>query len=274
MFSFGPIKTATALGGGLLRVRDRDLLARMREAQAAWPTQSGRSFVARLAKYALLKFLSGRLAFRLLMSALRLLGRDVDRTLNGAVRNFPGEELIAQLRQQMPTAMLRLLARRLRTFHSTARLERRARHGRRLAARLAASFECPGAAAAQHSFWVFPLCVADPVPVLAALRAAGFDASAGSQLRPVAGPDGTFKTTPNAVRITATALFLPLYPELPDSEVGRLAEQLEITRARERPSHTDGEGDASATGFDQPPGQEASVKQRSPTRTTSSPTAL
>ena len=30
MFSFGPIKTATALGGGLIRVRDPALLARMR----------------------------------------------------------------------------------------------------------------------------------------------------------------------------------------------------------------------------------------------------
>ena len=30
MFSFGPIKSATALGGGLLRVRDRKLLQRMR----------------------------------------------------------------------------------------------------------------------------------------------------------------------------------------------------------------------------------------------------
>ena len=34
MFSFGPIKTATALQGGVLRVRDRRLLARMRAEHA------------------------------------------------------------------------------------------------------------------------------------------------------------------------------------------------------------------------------------------------
>src|SRR5262245_21305060 len=37
MFSFGPIKTATALGGALLCVRDREVLTRMRKRQASYP---------------------------------------------------------------------------------------------------------------------------------------------------------------------------------------------------------------------------------------------
>ena len=116
MFSFGPIKTATALGGGLLRVRDRELLTRMRSAQETWPLSNNRSFVSRVARYAVLKFLSGRIAFRVFLAILKLLGRDPDRVLNSAVRNFPGDELIAQLRHRSPTAMLRLLARRLGRF--------------------------------------------------------------------------------------------------------------------------------------------------------------
>ena len=40
MFSFGSIKTATALGGGLLCVRDADVLSRMRELQSTYPIQS------------------------------------------------------------------------------------------------------------------------------------------------------------------------------------------------------------------------------------------
>ena len=42
MFSFGPIKTSTALGGALIRVKDRDLRARMRAIQAAYPVQANR----------------------------------------------------------------------------------------------------------------------------------------------------------------------------------------------------------------------------------------
>jgi dTDP-4-amino-4,6-dideoxygalactose transaminase len=167
MFSFGPIKTATALGGGLLRVRDRELLTRMRSAQETWPTQetwplsNSRSFVSRVARYAVLKFLSGRIAFGVFLAILKQLGRDPDRVLNSAVRNFPGDELIAQLRHRPPTMMLRLLARRLRTFRPD-RLDRQARLGRRLADRLALVVECPGVAAAEHSFWSFRSVSATP----------------------------------------------------------------------------------------------------------------
>ena len=225
MFSFGPIKTATALGGGLLRVRDRELLVRMRSAQESWPLSTGRSFVPRVARYALLKFLSGRIAFRVFLTILKLRGSDPDRVLNSAVRNFPGDELIAQLRHRPPAAMLRLLARRLKTFRKD-RLDRRAQLGRRLANRLASVVECPGTGAAEHSFWVFPVSVRDSAPVLTALRAAGFDASTSSQLRAVPAADGSLQSTPTAARITTESVFLPLYPELTESAVDRLADTL------------------------------------------------
>ena len=153
--------------------------------------------------------------------------------LNGAVRNFPGNKLIAQLRHRPPAAMLRLLARRLRTFRTDC-LERRARLGRRLADRLASVVECPGAAAVEHLFWVFPVCVRDSAPLLESLRAAGFDASAGSQLRAIPTTDGSLQSTPNAARITAEAIFLPLYPELTESAVDRLADIL-ASRLRRSP---------------------------------------
>jgi dTDP-4-amino-4,6-dideoxygalactose transaminase len=177
----------------------------------------------------MLKFLSGRIAFGVLLAILKLLGRDPDRVLSSAVRNFPGDELIAQLRHRPPVGMLRLLARRLRTFR-TDRLDRRARLGRRLANRLASVAECPGVASAEHSFWVFPVCVRDSAPVLTALREAGFDASAGSQLRAVPAADGSLQSTPNAARITTESVFLPLYPELTDSAVDRLADILSSLR--------------------------------------------
>lgn len=239
MFSFGPIKTATALGGGLLRVRDRDLLARMRSAQEAWPIQEtwsgSRAFASRIARYAVLKFVSGRIVFGVLLAILRMLGRDPDRVLAGAVRNFPGDQLIVQLRHRAPAAMLRLLARRLRTFRAD-RFERQAQLGRRLAERLASvaecHLECPGVAAAAHSFWVFPVCIRDSAPILAAVRAAGFDAAAGSQLRTVPAADGSLQSTPNAARIVTESVFLPLYPELTEGAVDRLADVLTSPRRK------------------------------------------
>jgi perosamine synthetase len=208
------------------------LLTRMRSAQEGWPLSSSRALVSRVARYAVLKFLSGRIPCRVLLATLKLLGRDPDRVLNGAVRNFPGDGLIAQLRHRPAAAMLRLLARRLRTLR-TDRLDRQARLGRRLANRLASVGECPGVAATEHSFWVFPVCVRDSAPILTALRAAGFDASAGSQLRAVSTADGSLQSTPNAARITTEAVFLPLYPELTEPAVDRLADIL--TSLRQNP---------------------------------------
>ena len=45
MFSFGPIKTATALGGGLLRVKNEDLRQRIRTRQFEYPVQSSWFFL-------------------------------------------------------------------------------------------------------------------------------------------------------------------------------------------------------------------------------------
>ena len=39
MYSFGTLKTSTALGGAVLRVRDREVLERMRGIQASYPPQ-------------------------------------------------------------------------------------------------------------------------------------------------------------------------------------------------------------------------------------------
>ncbi len=201
----------------------------MRSAQETWPLSSSRSFVSRIARYAVLKFLSGRIACGVFMAILKRTGRDPDRLLSSAVRNFPGDALIAQLRHRAPTAMLRLLARRLRTFRAD-RFDRQARLGRRLADRLARVVECPGVAAAEHSFWVFPVCAEDSGPILTAVREAGFDASGGSQLRTVPTADGSVQSTPNAARITTEAIFLPLYPELTEPAVDRLADVLTSLR--------------------------------------------
>ena len=51
LFSFGPIKTATALGGAVVRVRDAELRSRMRDLQNAYPMQSRSAYLKRLVKY-------------------------------------------------------------------------------------------------------------------------------------------------------------------------------------------------------------------------------
>jgi perosamine synthetase len=90
LFSFGPIKTATAVGGAVLRVRDAEILEKMRCRQEACPVQAGARFMARLAKYSLLKAISSRPIFAAFVRFASATGFDCDRLINGSVRGFSG----------------------------------------------------------------------------------------------------------------------------------------------------------------------------------------
>ncbi len=239
MFSFGPIKTATALAGGLLVVRDPALLARMRTTHATWPEQPQGEFLRRVRTYAMLKLISGRLAFGCLVTACRLLRRDYDVMLNGSVRNFPVEGFFASLRRQPCSGLLRLLARRISTF-DTQRQDQRAALGRlveaaiqdgtrriRSSATVATATEIliPSAAANRHTWWVFPICVPNAAPVIQALRAAGYDATCGSQLQPVPAPaDRGELTATQAADVVRQMMFLPFYPEMNDAAAARMGQ--------------------------------------------------
>lgn len=225
MFSFGPIKTATALAGGIFRIRDESLLARIRTLQAEYPVQSRWFFFKRALFYTVLKILGGKLAFALFVRACRLLGKDFDEVLNGSIRNFPEDEFFASLRQQPSLPLLKLMTRRVRNYRNED-LDRRAARGALLASRLPPE-NCPGAAASPHSYWVFPLRVDDPVRIVAALREAGFDSTADSSMQPVEATDARSQADPETARgLLKSAIFLPLYGEMPESEIHRMADVL------------------------------------------------
>jgi perosamine synthetase len=239
MFSFGPIKTATALAGGLLTVRDPVLLRRMRLRHSEWPVQTQSEFLRRVRTYAMLKLISGRLAFGCLVSACRLLRRDYDSLLNGAVRNFPAEGFFLSLRRQPCAGLLKLLARRIRTF-DVLRQDRRAALGKRIVIAIrdgttgitpvpdgAQTSEAliPSSGEDRHTWWVFPVCLKNAEPLMTSLRESGFDATCGSQLRPIPAPaDRPDLNSPNAVAVIRQMMFLPLYPEMPEAAAVKMGQ--------------------------------------------------
>ena len=223
MFSFGPIKSATALGGALLHVRDPHVLARMREFQSTYPLQSRRSFAIRVAKYAGIKLLSTRLGLRALFALAQLLGRDPDNWLNAAARGFPASELLHALRRQPAYPLLRLLSRRLNRDDEQRR-KARSHAGQLLAKQLASNCECPTTNIPEHTFWVFPILVDDPTTVRAHLRAAGFDSSHAHSLRVISPPAGDDRTAPVAEDFVRRLIFLPLDERMPVREQQQMAD--------------------------------------------------
>ena len=130
MFSFGPIKHATALGGALLRVRDPDVRSAMRDRLERQPRQSSWAFAMRLIKYAILRLLSLRGPYTVIWYAARTVGVDPDRLANRLTRGFAGRGSLERIRRGPSVGLVRLLRRRL--VQETTYLKTRELRGRSL----------------------------------------------------------------------------------------------------------------------------------------------
>lgn len=216
MFSFGPIKTASALGGAVARVKSPELRERMAKLLVGDPVQSNFSFMLRVARFAALHLLSGKRGAAITRYCVERLGGDFDSLVNSVVRGFASSQLLAQLRRQPSAPLLRLLRRRWRSY-DFGRIINRTILGRHLDRRIGLEH---GAA---HSYWVFPIFVRDPTAVRDRLRKAGFDATCQARMAVVPAIDDVRAPT-SADTLWKNVVFLPWYPDMPQQAVDAMAD--------------------------------------------------
>jgi perosamine synthetase len=224
LFSFGPIKTQTALGGALVRVRDSETRERMAEILESLPTVSRFSFAWRALKYSLFKLLITRWAYSVVRWWCSWRRRDLDQLVRQSVRNFPADELLQSIRRRPSPGLVRLLSRRIRRFRSDSLRERMV-CARQLQSRLQTHVTILGGGSASNVWWVFPVLGSDPDSLVSALRSAGFDASRAHSLtivRPSA--DDEKLATDSGDDWLSRTIFLPCYREMPPTEIERLAD--------------------------------------------------
>lgn len=219
LFSFGPIKTSTALGGAVVRVRDAGLRSQMRELQRAYPVQSRGAYFKRLVKYSAFRFLSQPFNYGLLVRALGVLRIDYDRALGNAAHSFTASNFFAQIRRQPSTPLLRMMGRRITGFErrGAARLRRRVLCGSQLSQSLEPGMVV-GDENTSHTYWVVPVRVANRDAVLKALRAAGFDATSRSSMIVVPASDGSLPDELPLSRWLAETIFVPGGEDMPDEK--------------------------------------------------------
>jgi dTDP-4-amino-4,6-dideoxygalactose transaminase len=222
MYSFGPIKTATCLGGALLRVRDPDTMNRIRSLHSQYSQQSRRAFIQRIAKYALLKLASMRFFYGKIHKVIALLGYDPDQVINSLAKNFGKGEFLVRIRQQPCDVLIALLERRTKTFRCS-RIQHRADLGCELAKQLKDFVRLPGLESSYHSYWVFPILVDANTALIPFLRKRGFDATFKHNLTVLDAPqDGSARDAPQMEHLLSQVAFLPIYPELKTKAIEEL----------------------------------------------------
>jgi perosamine synthetase len=216
LFSFGPIKPATTLGGAIVRLRDPTLHARMQAHMQSWPVQDPKSVPRRARKLATLKALSGPSLYAAAIAAMKFRKLDVDTVIGAAARGFKPGDLITQLSHQPSPRLLAVMARRLA---SHPRASWRRDNAIRIRAALTPAIFTPGWRAADHAFWLYPIIVQNSAELIDALRREGFDATRGAtSMRVIAGAH-----TPRADQLIRDVVYLPLSPRFSAREIARMA---------------------------------------------------
>ena len=222
MFSFGPIKTQTALGGAMFRFKDPTLLAQVRAGQSVYPRQPRRAFLRRVGMFAGLRFMASPTILRMFVWLCRARGIDYDRLLSSTVRAFAGDEFYVRIRHQPCAPLLRLLERRL-THPDPAGIARRVAFVERALVAMSQPRR-PGVAAAHHTHWVMPILTNRPAQLAQYLARHGFDATrTASSLVAVLPPASHHDGLPTqAIQMMNELVYIPMYPPLSSSETERL----------------------------------------------------
>ncbi|MEC4803772.1 MAG: aminotransferase class V-fold PLP-dependent enzyme [Jaaginema sp. PMC 1079.18] len=215
LFSFGPIKSATALGGAVVWVKDETLRQKMQGIEAQYEFKTRFWYGKRLLKYVVLKFLSQPWIYDKLLLILEQMGQDSDRAIASLARGFAAGELLPKLRYRPPSPMIALLRRRLRSRWDS---QGRQKTAQMFLSCLNNAVLIPGQQTEYHSFWLVAIATHNPTQSIVKLRQNGFDATQGAtSLR-------AMSNCPIAKQILDQILYLPISPFMPESTLLRLAE--------------------------------------------------
>ncbi len=224
LFSFGAIKTATALGGSLCRVREPDILARMGDIQVQEPVQAAGSLPFKFCKFAFLKAISTRMAFGWIATLGKRFGKSVDDILGGLTRGFSDDSLFHQLRQQPNAGTLRMVRHRLKTYDSR-RVNRRITNARRIITKLGLEKSHPELLDSRHTYWLFPFFTDGVDELIPYLRMHGFDSTQRGSMEVVPPPpDHRELICSMATERLSRTVFLPCYAEMPDDAIDGMCE--------------------------------------------------
>jgi perosamine synthetase len=220
-FSFGPIKSCTALGGSVTLVKQAHLAKQMHRIEQIYPVKSEWWFLRRILKYLCLKVISQPHLFGIFVACLDFLKIDLDQFISSLSRGFSQGDIQSQLRYRPPNQMLKLLQARLERL-DPCHYQKRAERARHFWTVLNQAELNPGNTVMRHSYWLLPLMTEEPQLLMQRLRRAGFDTTTGTTSLTVLG-----ESAMQAKQLIKHLLYLPIHPSIPTAEVVRLSQLIQ-----------------------------------------------
>ena len=222
LFSFGSIKTASALGCSLGRFKDQNLQTAIMKVLSGYEHRHRLGFAIRIIKYFFLKILSEPMIYGLFVTFSNIFKADYDALIISAVRNFDTDELLGQIRSQPCLPQLAFLRYRLKRIHND-QLQGRIDAGNYVQGHLNDSLNVYGSGNKTHTYWLFPVRCSDRKTLIKELIAHGFDATyTSTQLQAITPDMDIHSEPPNCTKYMAETVYLPVHDGVPPQKLEKL----------------------------------------------------
>ena len=222
MFSFGLIKTNTAVRGAIINIKDPALHTNVSTRNEQYDKQDTSSFLKKLFKAALVKLLTTKAIYTGFYSLAKASGKDFEEVLAGFTKGFPGDDIFKQIRYRPCLPNIKLLQNKLDNFkqHDIAT---RIQLANNILPHIPNDYKI-GTLNTKHTYWVLPVESNDPLRLISYLRSNGFDASQkASSLVKYSAPS----TVANAEDLKLDNLvYLPAYPAMSKQHRNKLTKLL------------------------------------------------
>lgn len=224
LYSFGPLKRLTALGGAIVRTQRTPLLQSMRQNQHLLPQQSDLQYFRRVAKYVGLFALMNPCAAAWFATALKCTRRNLDDVVDRLVRNLPPDQPTA-IGTRPSSALLRQMCQRQDHLSCWNRVN--SQRVRQWLSGLPACFQAD--THAEHLYWMVTLQADDTEAVRKKLLAQGFDSGRLSRLTAWSyrNAKDAQHGMEGAKQLLSRTLIVPCYAGVSDTELTRLATVLQ-----------------------------------------------
>ena len=222
MFSFGSIKSITALGGAIGFTMDNELKKEIINKTCKHPKIKNAEFRKKVLKYIGLKILSNPFIYGFFILICRILKIDYDKTIISTVRMVQDNSLIEAIRKEPATSQLRYLLYRLTSMKENHIFQRKEVGD--YVKNLLKNCDIHGSSNPTHSYWLFPIRSSRRKKLVKLLRDSGFDATfTSTQLIPINKTDKDDNALVECEKYMSETIYLPVYETMSKNSLNKLA---------------------------------------------------